>query len=355
MKDAAKVVVNALANGDQLAIVTFSDYSRCVFSMQQLNAGSRKTATAAIDALREETGRSIAAGLEKARTELTRLKSSTVAGRYLFLLTIGDATKGTRGPEELLAEAAALHDNQGIAVSTFGLSTFGTFGAKVDFNEDLLQEMALANGGRYYFVEEPEQTSAMVGRETERIAEASAREVTITLDTQSDAVVTNVAGARHEENRLVLGDMRPGQRQMVVFDLVNRPRRERDIILTTTYIEPGGSTQRRDRSYMRIPLTSGSPRLHNVFGPYLAVYDLQEDLALAADRIEENRRDYLTMYRTRLTRLEQENATMRSDHVTEQLEYFREFERDLDDTAIEAERLIKHTKFRLQQLLYGLE
>jgi hypothetical protein len=179
--------------------------------------------------------------------------------------------------------------------------------------------------------------------------------VAVEVDTRSSAAVSNVAGAIQENGRLVVGDMRPGQRRLVVFDLVNRPERERDIVLTATYIEPGGFSERRFRSYMRIPLTSGSRRLDNKLGPYLAVFDLQEDLARTADRMKENRRDYLTMYRSRLTELEQENTNLGSDYVAEQLEYYRDFERDLDDTAIEAERLIKHTKFRLLKILYGLE
>ncbi|MBD3314736.1 MAG: VWA domain-containing protein [Chitinivibrionales bacterium] len=355
IKEAAMLVANGLHDGDRLAVVAFSDFGRTVFSMQQLNASSRKVAAKAITTLREEAGRNVGAGLDKAQAELMRHKNTNLAGRYLLLLTIGDATKGSQSPHKLLSRASTLHDKHDIAISTLGFSTYDVLGTKVNLNEDLLRDMALNHDGRYYFVEELENASSFMGLELELISEASARQVRIEINTQSDATITNVAGARQSGKVLLVGDMRPGQCRRVVFDLANRPERERDVILNAVYIEPGGFTERRLRSYVRIPLTSGSRRLDREFGPFLAVFDLQEDLAHTAEHIKDNRREYLTMYRSRVTRLEQENNNLGSAYIADQLKYYQTFERRLDDTAVWAEILIMHTKFRLLRLLYGIE
>ncbi len=89
-----------------------------------------------------------------------------------LLLTDGLANRGITNSEELAHHAAELRA-RGVSTSTFGVGD--------DFDEVLLQSMAMAGGGHFYFIETAAQIRDHIGSEVGETLEVVAHNVTLEL------------------------------------------------------------------------------------------------------------------------------------------------------------------------------
>ncbi|MBD3393925.1 MAG: VWA domain-containing protein [Chitinivibrionales bacterium] len=351
-KKAIKACVEILKDGDVFGLVAFSTYARVAFPMQPLNAGIRPSARAAIDGLGDEDRRSPVAGIRKAAEQFERFKGQETIGRHLFLFTNGNANHTVTGPDKILKEIAEFSRRFDVRVSTFGFTYFERTGEPL--NEDLLYAIAETTRGRYYFIDDHQDITARMTTEAVRVSDATARSVTVRIVPPGrGSRITNVDGALVDGDRILIGDMAPSETRIVVFDIEGRPTRQRDCEVVATYAEADRVGERETRIYLDIPLTGGSTRLNPSFGPRLIVYDLQMSLVETAGRIKENRHEYTQVFRDKIKDLEQENVILDSDYIRDALAYYEKFERVLANTTIEASMVVKHIKYRVQELLRG--
>ncbi|MGH8545902.1 MAG: vWA domain-containing protein, partial [Gammaproteobacteria bacterium] len=91
----------------------------------------------------------------------------------VLLLTDGLANVGVTDPDQLEAHAE-LH-RRGIQTTTFGVGA--------DFDEALLERIALAGGGNFYFIEDAKQIPDFLTSELGEILEVVARDVAIEFQT----------------------------------------------------------------------------------------------------------------------------------------------------------------------------
>jgi hypothetical protein len=351
-KKAAKVVVEALGDDDVFGLVAFSSYARVAFPMQPLNSGVRPGAHAAINALGDEDRRNTLVGMTKALEQFERLKGRDVVGRHAFLVTNGDANHGVTDPEKILADVVSLAERSDVCVSTFGFKYFDR--TSDDFDEDLLWSIAERTRGRYYFIDETGDMAPRFGEEANRVCNANARSIRVSIVAPGrSSRITNVEGGIVENDGIFVGDMAPGAMRIVVFDIEGRPKRQRDCEVIATYLESDRQGQREVRTYLDIPLTGGSTRLSPKAAPRLVVYDLQASLVETVDELVANRKEYTLVFRDKVRGLEQENVILDSDYVRDMLRYYEGFERILDNSTIEAPVVIKHIKYRAQQILLG--
>jgi len=135
-------------------------------------------------------------------------------GRCL-LLTDGQANVGIQDPAELGGLAATARKTARVATSTFGVGE--------DFDERLLRGMADASGGRFYYIERPEQIPDLLTSELGELLEVVARDACLTLQLPKgvEAAPLNaletaaVAGGI----QIRLGDLVSGQQLDVVVGL----------------------------------------------------------------------------------------------------------------------------------------
>jgi Ca-activated chloride channel family protein len=125
-------------------------------------------------------------------------------GRAL-LLTDGLANHGVTDVEEIVRHARELR-RRGVVTSTFGVGA--------DFDERLLQQMADAGAGHFYFIKDAVQIPDLFASELGETLEIVASGVTLTIKTPSglDAHVLNEFAAAREAGRLTvqLGDLVSG-------------------------------------------------------------------------------------------------------------------------------------------------
>ena len=134
-------------------------------------------------------------------------------GRCL-LLTDGLANRGVTDHEEIVAHARELR-LRGVVTSTFGVGA--------DFDERLLQQMAEAGAGHFYFIEHTVQIPDFLASELGETLEVVASGVTLTVETPDGlrAEVLNQFASALEPGRLTiqLGDLVSGQELSVVTRL----------------------------------------------------------------------------------------------------------------------------------------
>lgn len=131
-----------------------------------------------------------------------------------LLLTDGLANIGVTNHEELVALAGLLRD-RGITTSTFGVGA--------DFDETLLQGIADAGGGHFYFVGDVAQMRDHITSEVGETLEVVAREVALELTVPDTVRVDALSPFRVEQRggsvRVFLGDMVSGQQLSAVLRL----------------------------------------------------------------------------------------------------------------------------------------
>ena len=132
----------------------------------------------------------------------------------VLLLTDGLANVGVFDHDQLIAAAYDLR-RRGVTTSTFGVGT--------DFDEALLQGMADAGGGHFYFVGDVTQMrdhiTSEVGETLEVVAREVALELTLTESVRVESLSPFRAERRGGRTLVYLGDMVSGQVLSIVLRL----------------------------------------------------------------------------------------------------------------------------------------
>src|SRR5262249_30048791 len=142
VKDALRVLVNQLGQGDQVAIVVFSDQARV--ALLPTSGQDRGAILQAIDSLQIGGATSVEDGLRKGY-ELATQHYKPGAINRLILCSDGEANVGATGPGGILQ---TIHDytNQGITLTTVG------FGIG-DYNDGMMEQLADQGNGQYAYVD----------------------------------------------------------------------------------------------------------------------------------------------------------------------------------------------------------
>ncbi len=142
LRTAAKLVVDRLGPQDTLSIIAFSDRKYLIAAAQPVT--DKAALKKKIDRIRDGGGTAISGGMAQGLAELEKALSPDVVSRML-LLTDGQ----TFGDEEQCRKLGARAGQKGIVIYALGLGD--------DWNEDLLDEIAEASGGRADFIASPDQ------------------------------------------------------------------------------------------------------------------------------------------------------------------------------------------------------
>ncbi|RME45295.1 MAG: VWA domain-containing protein [Chloroflexi bacterium] len=138
-KAAAKVFVDAMENGDRLAIVDFDSDTNVLYPLQMLGS-NRSVPKQVIDTIDSNGGTNISSALQEGYNQLSH--SPTNAPKAAVLMTDGEDTRNY----EL---KATLYANRGWRIFTIGLGE--------GINISRLRNVANQTGGRFYHLSDPDQ------------------------------------------------------------------------------------------------------------------------------------------------------------------------------------------------------
>ncbi len=185
-KSAVEEAIARLQPADRFSVVVYDDKIDVVIESTTASAESKR---GAVDRLREIEARgstNLGEGWLRGCEQVARHVAETGVNRCL-LLTDGLANVGITDADELARHATELRA-RGVSTSTFGVGN--------DFDEHLLQAMADAGGGHFYYIADAPQIRDAITSEVGETLEIVARDVTLELTARDDIRVDSISPYR---------------------------------------------------------------------------------------------------------------------------------------------------------------
>lgn len=209
-RQAIETAVDRLLPSDRFAIVCYDDRVDVVV---EATPASREAKTNAIDRLRQIDARGstdLGGGWLRGAEQVALSMAPTGVNRTL-VLTDGLANVGIVDPQELAGHARELRA-RGVTTTTFGVGA--------DFDEALLQSMADAGGGHFYFIENAAQIHDHIATEVGELLQVVARDVALEVTAPETVVVSTLTPHPVEQGggriRVLVGDLVAEQRVEVL-------------------------------------------------------------------------------------------------------------------------------------------
>lgn len=260
----------------------------------------------------------------------------------VLLLSDGLANTGITDPNTIAAEAAGLAA-RGVATTTMGVGN--------DYNEDLLEAMARAGDGRYYYIESPLQLVDIFQTELQGLMEMQGQKVSLGLEPQFGVVVSDVLNdlEKAPTGRLKLPNLVVDMPVLVVVrlnvpsGLAGRPLLD----VRLAFDAPRGGGRRVRRASLanlpaipvsEWPLLPEAPEVHEQVA-LLMVARAQKEAARAAERGDRaGTREWIVIAK-RLA-----SGAPQTTETAEEMAAIAELEAALD--AGDQQKFIKGSKFR---------
>ncbi len=152
---AARTLVDRLANGDIVPLVTFSDEARELVRPTVLDSMTRAAVLRVIAGLEPSGSTNMFDGLRWAeRNAATGPRTHPV--RRVVMISDGNANVGPSSPEAL-GDVASRGADAGVQVSAIGVG--------LDYDEHTLDALAVRSSGRLYHLDDPREMTAILDRE----------------------------------------------------------------------------------------------------------------------------------------------------------------------------------------------
>ena len=291
-RQAAHEAVRRLAPDDLFSLIAYE--SRVETLIPACRVGDGREIDEAIDSLCAGGCTALFGGVAQGASEVRRHLDS---GRYvnrIILLSDGLANVGPSSPEELGSLGGALV-KEGIAVTTVGLG--------LDFNEDLMTQLARRSDGNTYFVEDSGDLPRIFAAELGDVLSVVAHRVVITIEFPDGVRPLRFVGRdgviRGQRAELALNQLYGGQEKFALIEVEVQPGEagaEREIARAQVTYEDAG-TRRAARLAARSSVRFDADRRavvgsanHQVQVDYAAnVIAIAKDQAVAL--VDSGRRD----------------------------------------------------------------
>lgn len=164
-KQAAKAAVSQLGPRDIVSVISYDH--RVTVEVPATRASDVASIHAAIDQMRPDGNTALFAGVSKGAKELRKFLDSKQVNR-IILLSDGIANSGPSTPAELGALGQGLA-KEGMTVSTLGLG--------LNYNEDLMVQLANSSDGNHMFVENATDLAQVFAKEFDSLFSVVAKDV----------------------------------------------------------------------------------------------------------------------------------------------------------------------------------
>jgi Ca-activated chloride channel family protein len=213
VKRAAAYLLTRLRDGDRVALLSYASDVSVEMPSTVLNSATRGRMLHAIEDLYPAGGTYLSGGLEAGMAEVRRFLDAEGLNR-IILLSDGRANVGVTDPESLTV-AADRGREQGMSLTTMGVG--------LDYQEEVMEALALAGGGNYYFIEQMSDLESVLGRELELLAGTVVDDAILELELPPGVDLDDVFGYRYERKgrtvRVKLNSLSAGQKRRVLLAL----------------------------------------------------------------------------------------------------------------------------------------
>ncbi len=213
-KEAAIFCVRNLSASDRVAVIAYDDQVRVVAPSTRLTPDAKERLVREIGAIQPGGSTNLGGGWLTGAQEVANQMHETIYLNRAILLSDGLANVGIVDTAELAHHASELRQ-RGVSTTTMGIGS--------DFNEELMEQIAIKGGGHFYFIETAKQIPDFLHRELGEVLATVAREVRLELRLPGavEARLLNSFEYTHAGNTLTvrLDDMFSGETRGVVFKL----------------------------------------------------------------------------------------------------------------------------------------
>ena len=218
VKEAAIHALRTLTETDRASVVIYDDEVDLLGPSQTMTPSAKNDLIERIRNVRPGGMTHLSGGWFTGCDQIADHMSDNSLNRAL-LLTDGLANVGLTDHEELVHKAKGLR-RRGISTTTFGVGS--------DFNQFLLQGMADAGGGHFYFIDSPNQIPNYFTGELGEMLNTVVREITLEIDLPEGVTADLLNVTPHERLsdrlRLFLGDAYAGEQRTLILRLTLPPR-----------------------------------------------------------------------------------------------------------------------------------
>jgi Mg-chelatase subunit ChlD len=182
-KEAVRMALHYLHDGDAFSLVTFSDDVRCVLEPTSVDDKLRKAAESALQEITATGMTALDGGLELG---ITKARKKRLQNNLLMLLSDGQANVGETDLEKIGRRSQKARQQE---------LTLSTLGVGMDYNEALMAEIAIQGGGRYYHIQSAHQIAAYLTGELGEAANLAARATKLVIHLPPGAVLMPLSAA----------------------------------------------------------------------------------------------------------------------------------------------------------------
>lgn len=253
-KRSLRVLVDNLADGDTVALVTYAGSTRVVLAPTGLDR--KAEILAAIEDLTAGGSTAMASGLELAYQQATKGLGSDSISRVI-VLSDGDANVGTSSHDEILKTIGG-YVKEGVTLSTIG------FGMG-NYKDETMEQLANKGNGNNFYIDSLSAAKRVFQEQLGATLEVVAKDVKLQVDWNTDAVARyrligyenrDVADADFRNDRVDAGEIGAGHQVTALYEveLADRKANGNDLIATVRirHKQPSGL----DATEAAFPLTS---------------------------------------------------------------------------------------------------
>ena len=212
-KAAVAEAIGRLGSDDRFSVVAYDDVVDVVIASTPAAGESRRAAIEQLRTIDARGSTNLGEGWLRGCEQVAGHLLDSGVNRCL-LLTDGLANVGITDAGELARHAAELRA-RGVSTSTFGVGN--------DFDEGLLQALADAGGGHFYYIADAPQIADAITSEVGETLEIVAREVAIEVTARDDIRIEPIspyrATAHGNRTTVAIGDLASDQVVEVVLRL----------------------------------------------------------------------------------------------------------------------------------------
>jgi Ca-activated chloride channel family protein len=206
---ASLALLDALRDGDRLAVVTFDSRAEVIVPSVELDAHERAEARRRIGAMRARGTTDMGNGLRLGVEQVAAHLNTAGINRVVLL---GDGVPNDAAGIEAMAASAGSH---GITITAMGLG--------LEYNETLMGAIAQRSGGHFHYVEDSSAVATAFRTEVLRMERVVARNATVTInpgpDVQIEAIVGHEATRTNEGVSVALGEITEGATRDLIVRL----------------------------------------------------------------------------------------------------------------------------------------
>lgn len=179
-RQAACYAIEQLLSSDRISVIIYDDRVETLIPSQL--ATNKTSIIAQIQRVQPRNMTALHRGWVEGGIQVSQYLNSEQLNRVI-LLSDGLANQGETNPDVIAADVKGL-TQRGVSTTTMGMGG--------DYNEDLLEAMATAGDGNYYYIESPEQLPHIFETELQGLMATMGRDVTLRINPQADVELVDI-------------------------------------------------------------------------------------------------------------------------------------------------------------------